>query len=168
MGNLYLDGTQGPQHKRFPLTVFQSAEAVDTQRLVFIDTIDQNPPSLNNLATITIPMDYTQGIFFVNADLEIENQGPGKTLSVLSPPLPLSEEPPVRVSLTSINMNGVLYSNGSIKALGPIRTFGTLIARNGFVSPEYFEVWHNHDHSRGRFPSHPTVIPLPGGWFEAY
>ncbi|HEX9756859.1 MAG TPA: hypothetical protein VGB26_03555 [Nitrospiria bacterium] len=168
MGNLYLDGIQDAQNKNNPQAVFSSQGPGDHQGLVFIDTIDQNPPTSTNQATLTVPVDYSQGIFFVNGNVVLEKKGPGKTLSVSTPPLPQTGTPVSKVLISNININGVIYTNGFLKTVGSLKAFGSLHAQGGFVQPENLEVWKNHNHSLGRFHNLPMAVFSQGSWRETY
>ena len=80
-GNLYLDGEGSPLN-------FKSITNTKSCGIVFVDTIDQLPPSGSNLATISFSGDYyTSGIFYMAANLSTAGLGSGATKTVLAPPI---------------------------------------------------------------------------------
>jgi len=168
MGNLFLDGIQDASHRKTPEAVFSSQGPGDDQGIIFIDTIDQKPPTFTNQATLTVPVDYSEGIFFVNANMVLEKKGSGRPLSVSTPPLPQTGTVVSNVLLSNINLNGVIYTNGFLKTMAPLKVFGSLHAQGGFVQPENLEVWKNHYHSQGRFHNLPMAVFSPGSWRETY
>jgi hypothetical protein len=168
MGNLYLDGIQDATHRKTSEAVFSSQGPGDDQGIIFIDTIDQKPPTSTNQATLTVPVDYSEGIFFVNANMVLEKKGSGRSLSVSAPPLPQTGTAVSNVLLSNININGVIYTNGFLKTMGQLKVFGSLHAQDGFVQPENLEVWKNHDHSQGRFRNLPMAVITLGSWRETY
>ena len=167
-GRLYRDGIEDSSHQSTPQTVFSSTEPGDHQGFVFIDTIDLRPPHSKNLATITIPMDYTEGLYYINAHITISTIGQGRPLTVFTPPFNQSLNGRKQMRLSRVNFNGVLYTTGSILAKESFKSYGSLVSQRGFIHPDQFEIWYNHNHLLGEFQNSPKVIISPGTWHELY
>ena len=76
-GLLYLNGVIEPGLGRTASDVFASREVGQSYGLVFIDTPDGQPPRTDNMATLTVETDYTEGIFMVNGHLRLVPHGSG-------------------------------------------------------------------------------------------
>jgi hypothetical protein len=167
-GRLYKDGRMDPSAALTPAEVFGSKAAGDQRGLVFVDTLDQQPPAETNLATLVLDSAYMEGTFFVNAHVILRPQGRGETIPALSPP---TETAPalasrVPVNLAGVTIRGVLHVSGTLTVEGPSRIFGAVAAERGLAGGGLLEVWYNADLRRGRIRGLPVVYPLRGSWRE--
>jgi hypothetical protein len=170
-GLLYRDGKVEPGLGVTPEEVFGSEAVGDHHGLVFVDTLDQQPPVPGNLATLTIETDYAEGIFFVNAHLRLKARGNGKPVPALSPP-PEGSAPGsslarrVPVQLTGIHLHGVLFVAGDIVMEGQPRLFGALVTGGRVMRASQtagpFELWFNDDLRSGLVRGFPLVYVAPG------
>ena len=135
--------------------------------LVFIDTLDQQPPRHDNLATLSLETPYAEGIFVVNAHVTWHPRGPGASLPVLSPPTGNTEALGARlpVQLTNVHLNGVLYVSGNLKVEESARMYGAVLSDGSLTTTGLgLEVWFNHDFQNGSFRGLPLVYVAPGSW----
>ena len=167
-GRLYRNGMMDPSHALTPLQVFGSQAVGDQRGLVFIDTLDQQPPNDTNQATLVLDPPYMEGTFYINARVVLRPQGTGQTVPTLAPP---PEGQPVSasrapVSLAEVTVNGVLYTAGTLRMDKQVRVFGAVVAERGLAGEALPEVWYNYDLSRGRVQGLPVVFPIRGTWRE--
>jgi hypothetical protein len=154
--------------------VFGSEAVGDHRGLVFVDTLDQRPPSRTNLGTLSLETTYAEGIFIVNAHLHLKPKGAGNTLSVLSPPQEgnssLGERIPVQ--LPDVHIQGVLSTSGHLSFEGHPRLYGALMTDGKIektsLKSDTFEVWYNYDLHSGLVRGLPLVYVAPGTWQEKY
>jgi hypothetical protein len=160
-----------------PLTaseVLQSAGIGDHRGLVFIDTLDQQQPRSDNLATLTLETEYSEGLFIVNGHLHWKPKGSGKSVPALSPPPEGSSSIGTRipVQLSGIHLQGVLSVAGHLTYEGNPRLYGALLVDGAIVmsdpSSRPVEVWYNHDLRAGLMRGMPLVYVAPGTWYERY
>ncbi|TAL10301.1 MAG: hypothetical protein EPO02_07975 [Nitrospirae bacterium] len=167
-GRLYKDETMDPSAALTPAEVFGAKAAGDQRGLVFIDTLDRQPPAETNLATLVLDSAYMEGVFYVNAHVVLRPEGRGETIPALSPP---TETAPGFVSRVPVNLmgmaiRGVLHVSGTIRVDGPSRVFGAVVAERGLAGAGLLEVWYDHDLGRGLVRGLPVVFPLRGSWRE--
>ncbi len=147
--------------------VMRSVTVGDHRGLVFVDTLDQQPPRSDNLAQLTAEAPYAEGLFVVNAHVSWTPSETGASISVLTPPTGETSSLGARVpvSLSRINLNGVLYVSGSLKVGGGARGFGS-VATDGplTTSGTGLEVWFNYDLRSGSYRGLPLVTVAPGSW----
>jgi hypothetical protein len=141
-GRLYKDGTMDPSAALAPADVFGSRAVGDQRGLVFVDTLDQKPPTETNLATLALDSSYLEGTFYVNANVVLRPEGQGMTIQ------------------------GVSHVAGTLRVEGPSRVFGAVTAERGLAGGGLLEVWYNHDLGRGLVRGLPVVFPLRGSWRE--
>src|SRR5581483_8826608 len=98
--------------------------------LVFIDTLDQMPPSTENLGTLLLTTEYAEGLFVVNANLAWAPRGSGKSVPALSPPPEGMSSVATRipVELSAIHLNGVLFVAGNLQFQNDPRVFGSVMS----------------------------------------
>ena len=148
--------------------VFESAAVGDHHGLVFVDTLDQQPPSATNLGTLRLTTDYAEGLFVINAHVVWNPKGVGKSVPALSPPPEGQSVLGLRVpaQLTGIHLQGVLYAAGHVTFEGRPRLHGALVSEgtllSGTSSSSRLEVWYDHDLSSGLLRGIPLVYPAPG------
>jgi hypothetical protein len=167
-GRLYKDGVMDPAAALLPAEVFGSRNVEDQRGLVFIDTLDQEPPTDTNLATLVLDSAYMEGTFYINAHVVLQPERPGQTLPVLSPPPqgPYSLALRVPVSINDVTVFGVLHAAGTLHVEGQVRVFGAVIAERGLVGSGLLEVWYDADLGQGLVRGLPMVFPVPGTWRE--
>lgn len=167
-GRLYRDGVMDPAAALLSVEVFGSQNVGDQRGLVFIDTLDQEPPTETNLATLVLDSAYMEGTFYINAHMVLQPERPGQTLPILSPPPqgPYSLALRVPVSIKDVTIFGVLHTTGTLQVEGQVRVFGSVIAERGLVGSGLLEVWYDADLGRGLVRGLPMVFPVPGTWRE--
>jgi hypothetical protein len=135
-GLLYRNGIVGSGLGLTVEQVLRSQVVGQNRGLVFIDTLDQLPPRPDNLGTLLIDTDYAEGLFIVNAHVQLRPRGPGKPVPVLSPPNDGSSSIATRipVTLSGIHINGILSTPGDLSYEGQPRIFGALLIE-GQVHP---------------------------------
>lgn len=176
-GNIYLNGGGSP----FTLNqVLSSSYTGDSKGLVFIDTIDGDPPNPagSNLANLSPgQINYSEGLFYIAANINVNGNGAGLTLSAASPPYDLSLFDPttsidegkrVAINISGINLKGMLYSPGRIGITGDMAIYGSMVAERGFTGIGKIEVWYNYDYTTGSFPGQPAILKAKGTWHEEY
>lgn len=155
------------------LTAAQVFHAVDGPRnvgLIFVDTLDQRPPSSDNLGTLSIESDYLEGMLILNAHLHLKPKGDGRPIRVLSPPSsqPSSFQGDGRepVQLVGIHVNGALYVAGDLTFEGAPRVHGAVVSGGkitaGASMSGPFELWYNYDLKAGLVKGLPLVFIAPG------
>jgi hypothetical protein len=151
-----------------PAQVFGSLGFGAHRGLVFVDTLDQGPPTETNMATLVLESPYMEGIFFVNAHVVLRPEGAGQTIPALSPPPEGRRSVALRVpvNIAEVAIQGVLYTAGGISIERQVRVFGAVVAERGLTGGGSLEVWYNHDLSRGLVQGLPVVYPLRGTWRE--
>lgn len=148
--------------------VFESAAVGDHHGLVFIDTLDQQPPNGENLGTLRLNTNYAEGLFVMNAHVSWKPNGAGKPVPALSPPPEGQSALGVRVpvQLSGIHLKGVLYAAGQVTVEGQARLYGALVSEGTLVSGtsagDRIEVWYDHELSSGLLRGIPLVYPTPG------
>jgi hypothetical protein len=158
-GLLYLDGIRDTEHRRSAQQAFTGR---DSQQFIFIDTTDGNPPSSDNLATLTVEAGDLSGIVYLNANLKLLQNGSGRTVQVFPPP-PFSE---TSVALNDIHFRGAIYSPGSLYVEGHPMLFGAISFRKGIAGPGQLEIWYDDRLRSGYLPGHPVVSMAAGSWRE--
>ncbi len=154
--------------------VFAAAGPGDHHGLVFVDTVDAQPPHGDNLATVTLEADYAEGLFLIQGHLRLKPKGPGRPLSVLSPP-PEERSGPARrlpVQLSGIHLRGVLSVAGTLTIEGQPRLYGAVVAGQRIVPAtgpgDRLEVWYDEDLRSGLFRGGPLVYVAPGSWQDDF
>jgi len=154
--------------------VFGSQSVGDHHGLVFVDTLDQRSPHGDNLGTLTLENEYSEGLFVVNAHVSLKPKGTGKSVPALSPPNEGSTSLATRVpvQLTGMHLQGVLYAAGDVVVEGRPRIYGAVMAEGrvvgGSTNGETLEVWYNDDLRSGLLRGMPLVYVAPGTWREQY
>lgn len=167
-GNLYQDGIIDQAHRRSLDQVMKSIYPGDSRGFVFVDTMDGNPPNLFNTPTLRINKGYSEGVFYINANLTIGNTEEGLSIDIKTPPWEgkIDDETRISVTLRAINLNGAIYSTGSIAIDGRFNVFGGIYAERGFSDTGGLEVWYNYDMMTGYIKGNPVVLPVRGSWIE--
>jgi hypothetical protein len=156
-----------------PADVLASATGGRSHGLLFIDTIDGEAPRAGNLGTFVLDTEYVEALLVVQGHVVIKPSGPGRSLTVLSPPPEGSSAISGRipVTLSRIQLNGLLYAAGTITVERDTRIYGAVITAASVttaVSPPGLEVWYNADFGTGSFRGLPVVVPAPATWQLKY
>jgi hypothetical protein len=146
-GRLYRDGNMDSAPARTPAEVFGSQDIGHHRGLVFIDTIDQAPPSADNLTTLVLDSPYMEGVFYVNANVVLQPEGRSQG----------DGRPAVQ---------GVFHATGSLQVTQPTRLSGAVVAEGGLTGDGLLDVQYDHDLGRGLVRGLPVVFPLRGSWRE--
>lgn len=173
-GLLYRNGQVEPGLGLTAAAAMGSESPGDNKGLVFVDTLDQQPPRPDNLGTLSLETSYAEGVFIVNAHVRFKPTGNGLSVPVLSPPAEGSSSPGSRVpvQLAGIHINGVFYTAGDVVFEGAPRVYGALVTGGkvgkGSDTAGHLEAWYNHDLRSGLVQGVPLVYVAPGTWQEKY
>jgi hypothetical protein len=173
-GLLYANGLMEHGQGITATNVFSSASLGNHLGVIFIDTLDQRPPRLDNMANLSVEAEYSEGLFIVNGHLQWSPKGTGKSLPALSPPPEESSSLAKRipVQLTGIHLQGVLYVRGNLAYDGSPRIYGALMTEGDLVNKvgnsSRLEVWYNYDLRSGLVRGMPLVFVAPGTWQPRY
>jgi hypothetical protein len=146
----------------------------DNKGLVFVDTLDQQPPRPDNLGHLTLEASYSEGLFIMNAHVHLKPKGTGLALAVLSPPTENTSLPGTKIpaQLAGIHLNGVLYTAGDVTFAGNPRAYGAIMTGGQVMkaseTADHFEVWYDDDLRKGLVRGLPLVYIAPGTWQEKY
>jgi hypothetical protein len=140
--------------------------------LVFIDTLDGEAPTPENLGTLVLDTDYVEALVIAQGHVVVKPSGAGRTLTVLSPPPEGSSSLSGRipVTLSGIHLNGLLYAAGTISIERQTGLYGAVVAAGTLVTAGAvpLEVWYNWDFGRGLFRGLPVVYRAPATWQVKY
>jgi hypothetical protein len=167
-GLLYRDGIVEPGKGLKTDEALSSRFLGDHRGLVFVDTVDQEPPSATNLSTITLQADYAEGVFVVCGHLNWKPKGTGFSIPALSPSPEGTSSTGLRtpVLLSQMHLQGVLYEFGTLTISGHPRAYGAVVAprilRPTGSEMHELEVWYNADLARGFVRGVPLVVVVPG------
>ncbi len=172
-GLLYTSGSVEPGHGVTPDDYLRSRSVGDIRGLIFIDTLDQKAPRVDNLGVVRLSAAYLEAVLVVQGHVTMGPVGSGQSLSVLSPPATGNGEAGGRTSvqLSDIHLNGALYVAGNITLDRSIRAFGA-VAAEGTIATAHpgvtMELWYDHEMGRGLFRGIPVVARAPGTWMVRY
>jgi hypothetical protein len=156
-----------------PADVLTTSAVGQSHGLLFIDTLDGEAPTLANLGTLVLDTDYVEALLVVQGHVVVKPSGPGRTVTVLSPPPEGSSSLSGRIPITlsGVHLNGLLYAAGTITIERETRLYGAVVAAGtvvtGGVTP-LLEVWYNSDFGRGLFRGLPVVYRAPATWQVKY
>lgn len=172
-GQLHPQGAQDSDQGVTPAETLESQAIGDHRGLVFIDTVDGQPPHVENMGTLVLDTDYVEGLLVVQGHVVLRPRGAGRSVPVLSPPQPGTQSLGTRVpvQLSGIHLNGLLSAAGSIRIEQPARLYGAMMAGQSVVSTgtgTVVEVWYNADLAQGLFRGVPVVYRAPGTWLAKY
>lgn len=116
--------------------------------IVFVDTIDGNPPVADgsNLCDISITGGggmFTRGLLYVAGDLYIGGSGSPPAVWIQNPEYVQSEGASGAQELVNIRFMGLLYTSGTYAQQGNAATYGAIIAENGFGTGGTPDVWYD-------------------------
>ncbi|HJS67645.1 MAG TPA: hypothetical protein VJ760_10000 [Nitrospiraceae bacterium] len=172
-GQLHPLGTSGSDQGIMPADVLESQVIGDYRGLVFIDTIDGQPPHEENMGTLVLETDYVEGLLVVQGHVVCRPRAAGKSVPALSPSQPGTESLGTRVpvQLSGIHVNGLLYAAGAVKIERSTRLYGAMMAGQSVMSTgtgTTVEVWYNADLAQGLFRGVPVVYRASGTWLAKY
>jgi len=172
-GQLHPQGASDSDQGITPADALESQAIGDQRGLVFIDTVDGQPPTVDNMGTLMLDTDYFEGLLAVQGHVVLRPRAGGKSVSVLSPSLTGTESLGARVpvQLTGIHVNGLLYAAGAIRIERSARLYGAMMAGQSVTSigtGTVIEVWYNADLAQGLFRGLPVVYRAPGTWLAKY
>lgn len=173
MGLLHPQGASDSDQGVTPADALESHTIGDHRGLVFIDTVDGQPPRADNMGTLVLETDYVEGLLVVQGHVVFRPRTAGKSVPALSPPQPGAESLGTRVpvQLTGIHLNGLLYAAGAIRLERSARLYGAMMAGQSVTSigtGTVIEVWYNADLAQGLFRGVPVVYRAPGTWLAKY
>jgi hypothetical protein len=173
VGQLHPQGASDSDQGISPADALESQAIGDHRGLVFIDTVDGQPPLVDNMGTLALDTDYFEGLLVVQGHMVLRPRAAGKSVPVLSPSPPETQSPGTRVpvQLSGIHVNGLLYAAGAIKIERSVRLYGAMMAGQSVTSigtGTVIEVWYNADLAQGLFRGLPVVYRAPGTWSAKY
>lgn len=172
-GRLHPLGASDSDQGVTPAEALESQAIGDHRGLVFIDTLNGQPPLADNMGTLMLDMDYVEGLLVVQGHVVIRPRAAGKSVPALSPAPPgiRSLGARVPVQLSGIHLNGLLSAAGSIRLERSARLYGAMMAGQSVTSigtGTAIEVWYNADLAQGLFRGVPVVYRAPGTWLAKY
>jgi hypothetical protein len=155
-----------------PAEVLATSTVGHSHGLLFIDTVDGQLPSADNLGTLILDVDYLEALLVVQGHVVVKPSGPGRTVTVLSPPPEASSALSGRipVTLSGIHLNGLLYAAGNMSVERETRIFGAVAAAGSVTTGRShpLEVWYNSDFGKGFFRGLPVVYRAPATYHVKY
>jgi hypothetical protein len=172
-GKLHPQGASDSDQGITPVDVLESQVIGDHRGLIFIDTIDGQPPREDNMGTLMLETDYVEGLLVVQGHVVCRPRAAGKSVPALSPSSAGTASLGTRmpVQLSGIHVNGLLHSAGSVRIERSTRVYGAIVAGQSVTSigtGTDIEVWYNVDLAQGLFRGLPVVYREPGTWFAKY
>jgi len=172
-GQLHPQGDSDSGEGIIPSDALESLVIGDNRGLVFIDTIDGQPPRDDNMGTLVLDTDYVEGFLVVQGHVAVRPRAAGKSVPALSPASPGTESLGARVPvlLSGVHLNGLLYAAGAIRIERSTRLYGAMMAGQSVTSSgagAVIEVWYNADLAQGLFRGVPVVYRAPGTWLAKY
>ena len=173
IGQLHPQGALDSDQGIRPADALESHAIGDHRGLVFIDTVDGQPPRVDNMGTLALDADYFEGLLVVQGHIALSPRAVGKSVPVLSPSSPGTQSLGARVpvQLSGIHVNGLLYAAGTIRIERSARLYGAMITGQSVTSigtGTIIEVWYNADMAQGLFRGLPVVYRAPGTWVAKY
>jgi hypothetical protein len=172
-GQLHPQGAFDSDQGIRPADALESHTIGDYRGLIFIDTVDGQPPRVDNMGTLALDTDYFEGLLVVQGHMVLSPREAGKSVPVLSPSSPGVQSPGARVpvQLSGIHVNGLLYAAGGIRVERSARLYGAMMTGQSVTSTgagTIIEVWYNADMAQGLFRGLPVVYRAPGTWLAKY
>src|ERR1043165_6838042 len=173
LGQLHPQGASDSDQGITPADVLESQIVGNQRGLVFIDTVDGQPPRGDNMGTLVLDTEYVEGLLVVQGHMLLRPRAEGKSVPVLSPSPPEAQSlgGRVPVQLSGIHVNGLIYAAGRITIERSTRLYGAMMAGQGVTSigtGTMIEVWYNADLAQGLFRGLPVVYRAPGTWLTKH
>ncbi|MEO5955450.1 MAG: hypothetical protein ABIR36_07145 [Nitrospiraceae bacterium] len=172
-GQLHPQGASDSDKGVTPADALESQAIGDHRGLVFIDTVDGQPPLVDNMGTLVLDTDYIEGLLVVQGHVVFRPRATGKSVPALSPSPPGAQSLGTRVpvQLSGIHLNGLLHAAGAIRIERSARLYGAVMAGQSVTSigtGAVIEIWYNADLAQGLFRGLPVVYRAPGTWMAKY
>ncbi|HMS84368.1 MAG TPA: pilus assembly PilX N-terminal domain-containing protein [Nitrospira sp.] len=172
-GLLYPQGVVEPGRGLSPDEVLKSQGPGDQQGLIFIDTLDQLPPRVDNLGVLQLHASYLEGMVVMQGHIFLNPRGTGAAIKAFTPPRTSPEGTIARmpIQLSGIQLSGVLYATGNITVTGQAKVYGAVVTGGTITGTDArgaLEVWYDHDLGQGWFRGVPVVYRAPGTWVVKY
>ena len=172
-GQLHPQGAPDSDQGVTTTAALESQAIGDHRGLVFIDTVDGQPPRVDNMGTLVLDTDYVEGLVFVQGHVVFRPRGVGKSVPVLSPSQQGTQSLGTRVpvQLSGIHVNGLLSAAGAIRIERSARLYGAMMAGQSVTSigtGTVIEIWYNADLAQGLYRGVPVVYRAPGTWLTKY
>jgi len=173
MGRLHPLGASDSDPGLMPTDVLASLAVGRSHGLVFIDTVDGEAPRVDNLGTLVVEADYLEALLVVQGHVVLKPSGSGRSVPVLSPsPEGLdSLGSRIPVTLSEIQLNGLLYAAGTVTLERSMRVYGAVMTASTIVASSpglLIEVWYSADLGKGLFRGLPVVYRATGTYQLAY
>lgn len=139
--------------------------ASEEYKLAWID-VEPGGCSPSPDPVITLGGGTYKGYFYFSGDITIHGGESDQSVEASSPPWPTSDAPRRGVTLTNINMDGLLYVQGKIDLQGPFSVYGAVFSERGFTGDDAtrLEVWYNQSFESGAYSGLPPIVLLKGTW----
>lgn len=172
-GRLHLQGAPDADQGITFADALESHTIGDHRGLVFVDTVDGQPPRVDNMGTLVLDADYFEGFLVVQGHIVLRPRAGGKSVPALSPSSPGTQSLGARVpvQLSGIHVNGLLYASGAIRIERSAHLYGAMLAGQSVTSigtGTVIEVWYNADLAQGLFQGVPVVYRASGTWIVKY
>lgn len=172
-GQLHPQAASDTEQGLRPADELESEIVGNHRGLVFIDTVDGEPPRDNNMGTLVLDTDYFEGLLVVQGHVVLRPHAAGQPISALSPSVSGAQSLGAKtpVELSGIHLNGVLYAAGEIRVEQSTRLYGAMMSGRSVRSigdSAVIEVWYNADFAKGMFRGIPVVYRAPGTWLAKY
>lgn len=162
------DASEGEQG--FSPSDLLTSQTVGNHRgLVFVDTMDGEPPRDANMGTLVLDSEYLESVLIVQGHVVLKPQGGGRSFPVLSPGQNGTRVLGTRipVNLSGIHFRGLLWVGGTVTVEQPTKLFGAVKAGGTVMSVNRgatLEIWYDADLAQGLFRGVPVVYKAPGTW----
>jgi hypothetical protein len=107
-----------------------------------------------------------KGYFYFSGDVTIQGGHSGRAVEAASPPWPNLDSLRQTVTLSDVNMDGLLYVKGKLHLEGPFSAYGAVFSERGFSGggATQLEVWYNHSFKSANYSGLPPIVLLKGTW----
>jgi hypothetical protein len=154
-GKIYLGGVEDPAHEVAFNAIIDNSLS-DPARFVFIDTIDGNPPAVDNSNLVEIGVSggasskYMHGMYYIAAHLDITGVGAsGQNITVDIPEEPddwsSTQSWPSGQDTIQVISNGIVVVAGNLRCAGQPEFYGSLAALGEIVGGGTPNVYYNPD-----------------------
>jgi hypothetical protein len=152
-----------------PSDVLTSQGVGDHRGLVFVDTVDGQPPRSDNMGTLILEAGYLEALLIVQGHVILRPGDGGHSIPVLSPAPDGTNSLGSRipVQLSGIHLQGVLVAAGTVTIERSVRMFGAIVVGETIMGQgggSSIEIWYNADLSKGLYRGVPVVYRMPGTW----
>lgn len=126
--------------------------------LVYIDRTQ------NSAKELIIKGGNYKGYFYIAGDVQVLGDHPGQTVNAQPPPKTAGDLQ--SMTLSNINLDGLLYVSGHLTLQQRFSIYGAAYSGEGFAGPgaSSLEVWYNSDFKRAIYAGVPSIVRLKGTW----